>query len=128
MKIEFSLDGKDAPYIMHRMSQETGIPVPKDVLDDFSSEIRRIRGRFVHLYDHLLADPPADAADIITQASIDMVLSVQTSVRNFVLFCFIMFWPMETTVYMRFSPEKSGIDIIVTSEGRTAPKGFKKLV
>jgi hypothetical protein len=128
MKIEFSVDGKDAPFLMHRMCEETGIPAPKEVLNDFACEIRRARGAFVHLYDSLLFQTPADATEALTQASIDMLVRVELAVRNFIMFCFMMFWPLETSVYMKISPSDSAVHMLVTSEKHSTPSGFQRLI
>jgi hypothetical protein len=128
MRIEFSIEAKDAPSLMKRMSEECGIPAPDDVLDDYAIEIRRTRGRFVWVFDDLMQRRPVRAREMITQASLEMMSKVESLTRNFVLFCFMQFWPLGTSVYMRVDVDSSKIDVVVADDGRVSPRGFKKLV
>ena len=128
MRIEFSIDAKDAPLLMRRMSEECGIPAPADVLDDYAIEIRRARGRFVWAYDDLMQKRPVHAREMITQASVEMMSKIEFLTRNFILFCFMSFWPIGTSVSMQVDIDASKIHVVIASDGKAAPRGFKKLV
>jgi hypothetical protein len=77
------------------------------VIRNYAKEIRRVRGAFVSAQDTAMMTPGSEADQQISRASRILFERIAMIMRNYLVFGFMIYWPIGTTVYIS-SDEKSG--------------------
>jgi len=146
MRTEISVLGTHLHTMLSVFAHASGLPIHAAVATEYAKEIRRAKGRFVAVSDMLVMDPEnvkkaaltekMEAAgnystvvdDPISRAGWDLHADVHMITRNYMLFSFMSYFPIETSIYMRLDFENQGVVLLVSTEMERLEEDWVKLV